>query len=746
MLPSHRCGRYIWIFIAVLFVLSVLAGSNFERGTRVYVAGEVAEENVIAERDMQVEDALATQARREQIIAGQPLVFDFSGDASAHLHRMVLQLFKEINATEADKIAENRARLEQEFAFEISLEHYAEYANPEVQLHVASQILPKLGGKLNDGVLPAYFPRMARSGLLIRDLDAGTESLRSDSSGIPDVPGLLAELSAELKADKKFSLKSRKAISALIGAMLAPSLTYNSEATRAQAAVVAKAAEPVYYHLRRGEIVARQGDRISREQLLKIQAIYASSQDFLNPKVAAGVFALALLLSIGLFAAPSGRMGTPLEKKDLLLISLLLLVFCSGAKALYTLGVHFQNTALVTDFSYAYPVGAVVGLLVMVFTARRYYVFGLLAAMFCAVMFQGGMALFFFYFLSSMFVTWRVTRAQDRQDVIWSVIPHFLFHLAVWLGTTLLAQNAVTTYPGQAAAIVVNSVLTLLLLFAVSPILEILFGYTTRFRLMELMNLDQPLLQELMLTMPGTYHHSLLVANLAEAGAKAVGANSLLCKVAALFHDIGKLPHAEYFIENQFGGVNRHDRIAPSMSALVLISHVKKGVEMAESHRLGQEICSMIREHHGTRLMPYFFQKAVDMGEHPQPEDYSYSGPRPQSKEAAILMLADVVEASSRTLSDPTPARIAGHIDKILRNIFAEGQLDEVELTFKDMNNLSLTFRRILTGLFHQRIAYPDAKTGNNGKNGAKMPETPKASSVTAEHEAQVFAERSQTN
>ena len=708
---SHHCGRSLWLFIAVLFVLAVLAGSNFERSTPAHLAGEVAEQNIIVERDMQVEDIHATQVRREQIIALQPAVFDLSSDASAGLRKMVLRLFMEINETESAKIAEKKARLEQELGVEISLEHYAEYANPDIQLYIANQILPKLESRLNDGVLPQK--RVSRSGILIRNLDTGIDTLRSDSAGIPDLPSLLAELSTELAADKKLPLKSRKAVSGLIGALLVPSLTYNNEATRAQTLAAAKTVEPVYYHLRRGEMVARKGDRISREQQLKIQAMYASSKDFLNLKLTAGFFALSLLFSIGFFVAPSGKAEKPLEKKDLLLISLLLLAFCSGAKALYMLGAHFQDAALLTDFSYAYPVGAVVGLVAMVFAARRYCTFGLLAAMFCAAMFQGGIALFFFYFLSGMFVTWLVTRSQNRQDVIWSLIPHFLSHLAIWLGATLLAQNAVDAYWGEIVAIAVNSILTLLLLFAVSPILEILFGYTTRFRLMELMNLEQPLLQELMLNMPGTYQHSLLVANLAEAGAKAVGANSLLCKVAALFHDIGKISHSEYFIENQFDGINKHDRLSPSMSALVLISHVKKGVELAENHRLGQEISSIIREHHGTRLMSFFFQKAVDLGENPRPEDYSYPGPSPRSKEAAIVMLADVVEASSRTLSDPTSARIAGHIDKILRIVFTDGQLDEVDLTFKDLHKLSLCFRRILTGLFHQRIVYPDIKTGS---------------------------------
>ena len=735
MLSLHRHNRSIWILFATLFALSILAGSNFERSTPVHVAGEVAEQNIIADRDIQVEDVQATQARREQIIAWQPPVFDLSSDAAARLRRTVLQVFIEINETDPDEIAGKKAQLEQEFAIEISLEHYADYANPEIQLHVANQILPKLESRLSDGVLPQVRPqRMSRSGMLIRNLDTGVQTLRSDDAGILDTTGLLAELSMELRADKTLSPKSKKAISDLIGALLVPSLTYNTEATRAQALTVARAAEPVYYQLKRGEVVARKGDRISREQQLKLQAMYADSRKFLDPKLAGGVFILSLVLSIGLFVTPAGRVEAPPSKKDLLLLSLMLLVFASGAKALHMLGLHFQDTALLTHFSYAYPVGAASGLVVMVFATRRYCAFGLLAAMFCAAMFQGGVALFLFYFLSGMLVTWLTARSQNRQDVVWSLVPHFVFHLAIWLGATLLAQNAVMAYPGQIIAIAVNSILTLVLLFALSPILEILFGYTTRFRLMELMNLEQPLLQELMVNMPGTYHHSLLVAHLVEAGAKAVGANSLLCKVAALFHDIGKLAHPEYFIENQFDGINKHDKISPSMSALVLISHVKKGVELAENNRLGQEICSIIREHHGTRLMPYFFKKAIDLGENPQPEDYSYPGPRPQSKEAAIVMLADVVEASSRVLSDPTPARLAGHIDKILHDIFVEGQLDDVDLTFKDVHKLSVSFRRILTGLFHQRIAYPDVPTKNHDKNAVKTQKNSKESSVTAEH------------
>ena len=237
---------------------------------------------------------------------------------------------------------------------------------------------------------------------------------------------------------------------------------------------------------------------------------------------------------------------------------------------------------------------------------------------------------------------------------------------------------------------------------------------------MELMSLEQPLMQELMVTAPGTYHHSLVVANMVEAGAKAIGANSLLCKVAALYHDVGKLSYPEYFIENQFGGPNKHDKLAPSMSALILLSHVKKGTELAERYNLGQDIADIINQHHGTRIIRFFYQKALNLGEKPRESDFSYAGPRPQTKEAAILMLADSVEASSRTLSDPTPARIKTHIDTIIKGIFSEGQLDESELTFKDLHFLSENFQRILTGIFHQRIAYPEAKLSDAARNEAR--------------------------
>jgi len=260
---------------------------------------------------------------------------------------------------------------------------------------------------------------------------------------------------------------------------------------------------------------------------------------------------------------------------------------------------------------------------------------------------------------------------------------------------------------------------------------------------MDMMNLEQPLLQRLMIEAPGTYHHSLVVSNLVEAGARRIGADSLLAKVAALYHDIGKLKNPEYFIENQYGSKNKHDKLAPSMSALILISHVKKGVEMAREHNLGEEIIDLIQQHHGTSLISWFYNKAVEKAgtkenKKIREEAFRYPGPKPQTKEAGLILLADVVEASSRTLVEPTPSRLKGHIRNTIRKIYTEGELDESELTLRELHILGDVFLKILTGIFHQRIDYPgekkkseskekDANAGSNkfenGKKEDKKPE-----------------------
>ena len=267
-----------------------------------------------------------------------------------------------------------------------------------------------------------------------------------------------------------------------------------------------------------------------------------------------------------------------------------------------------------------------------------------------------------------------------------------------------------------------NAVLAPFITFMLIGIFERLFDITTDITLLELSDLNHPLLKRLSLEAPGTFHHSMVVGNLAEAAAKEIGANSLLARVGSYYHDIGKIEKPEYYIENQMDAHNAHLKLSPHMSALILVSHVKNGIEMAEKAKIPRLIRNFIPEHHGTNIMSYFYQKAKENeGDTSITEsDFRYPGPKPQSKETAIVMLADVVEAASRTVKNPTSSRIKAFIENLILQRFEQGELDECDLTIRDIKKITDAFLKIQMGVFQHRIDYPDQDKKTSAKNKKK--------------------------
>ena len=258
---------------------------------------------------------------------------------------------------------------------------------------------------------------------------------------------------------------------------------------------------------------------------------------------------------------------------------------------------------------------------------------------------------------------------------------------------------------------------------ALTPVVESIGGYISDIKLLELASLDRPLLRELSLQAPGTWNHSVLMAQMAEDAAREIGANSLLARVGCYYHDIGKKRKPAYFAENQVDRDNRHDKLTPSMSALIIKSHVKDGIELAKKHRLPPAIIDLIPQHHGTSLIEYFYEKAAKEAETEDLVDethYRYPGPKPQTKEAAILMLADSVEASARTIPDPTPAKIQGAVQKIINKIFSSGELAECDLTLKDLHLIARSFIRVLSAVYHRRVEYSEPAEKGKAKKEAK--------------------------
>jgi putative nucleotidyltransferase with HDIG domain len=387
---------------------------------------------------------------------------------------------------------------------------------------------------------------------------------------------------------------------------------------------------------------------------------------------------------------------------------------------------HIPHSALLAALPV--PLGGV--LLTILFNARLAFAGSLFLTILTGIMVAAPINFFLYSFVGSLVGVFSLARHRGRTAFFRAGAVLSLANAYTLLALALVGGE-VSTLTADIVGGLVNGAVVAVLGTGLLPLLEHSFGRTTDFTLLELSNLNEPMLRHLALVAPGTYHHSIMVGTLAEAAAESVGANALLCRVGSYYHDIGKTRHPAYFIENDRDAASRHDKLAPSLSRAIVMSHVKEGMEMARAYGLPEVLVDLIPQHHGTRLVHYFYHRAkeaTDPDLHAvQEEEYRYPGPKPQTREAAILMLADAVEAAARTLTDPTPARIQGAVQKLINGIFVDGQLDECDLTLRDLHRIANSFARILAGVFHHRVDYPgirlqDAggKRNENGDQSAK--------------------------
>jgi cyclic-di-AMP phosphodiesterase PgpH len=519
--------------------------------------------------------------------------------------------------------------------------------------------------------------------------------------------------------------------------LIQPNITLNSLETEARKAASAQQVKPVLYMIKPGEMLLREGERVTPLQLRKLEAMegYATAQRV--PLTGAG--ALVLLTTIMIIQYHI-RLRRRLESgitgnKDLLFLTCIMVAFIVLVKMAATLPESwFFGLALsrpVPSFGFGIPLAAG-AMIVCLFMGREIaLVFALALALAASMLLEAGLETFTYFILSCTMATWWLQDCRERKNIIKAGFKLGLINAGLAMVIDVYVGTASwNTLPFNVSLAFLGGVVSGVITVGMAPVVEMVFHYTTDITLLELANLDRPVLRRLMLEAPGTYHHSVVVGSLVEAAAAEIGANPILAKVCGYYHDIGKLKQPLYFIENQSDGRNRHDRLAPSMSALILIAHVKNGIEYARQHKLGQVIIDTIQQHHGTSLISYFYEKAKSLKgkDTVNINDFRYPGPRPQTREAGLVMLADVVEAASRTLDNPTPSRIQGLVQNLISKIFSDGQLDHCELTLKDLNLIAKSFNKILNGIHHHRIEYPDSAEITSGrvKNGSADPKPTK--------------------
>ncbi|MFH0877946.1 MAG: HDIG domain-containing metalloprotein [Candidatus Omnitrophota bacterium] len=361
--------------------------------------------------------------------------------------------------------------------------------------------------------------------------------------------------------------------------------------------------------------------------------------------------------------------------------------------------------------AYLVPVAAVSMLVSLLYhDLELALIFSVILSIFTGIIYQGDMFLAIVLLIGGVLGSLIVWKARRRFKII---SAGFYVGLVQAVCVLTFFEHSITKIPFVLRLSLfpfLNGIICSSLVAWLLPLFEYLFKVVTNISLLELADFNHPLLKRMVLEAPGTYHHSLMVGNLAEVACEAVGANSLLARVGSYYHDIGKLDKPEYFSENQDRFSSKHDELSASMSKLVIMDHVKGGLELAKKSHLNNAIIEFIQQHHGTSLVFYFYRRAMENAqatEGVQEEVFRYPGPKPQTKETAIVLLADSVEAACRTLEEPTAERISDMVRKIINNKFIDGQLDACDLTLRDLEKIATTFTHILVGFYHSRVEYP---------------------------------------
>jgi hypothetical protein len=660
-----------------------LLGTRACSGTERFQVGDRPEHDVVARADVEVPDPELTQARRAEARASVPDVY---------VH---------------DR--QRAERLVAEFAAEARLR----FPGDDPAIEAATAALREVMGGL---VVSSRTLLERQPAILVTHVPGGSEDRLEAYDGILDLEGARGRLRELLReAPLQGELAAR---------FVDANTAFDPAATAARRDRAAADVLPIQVRVPKGTVLARAGEAINAEGLARIQAARRTPFATTGALGQAGIAVVVAMLAFFLhrYTRYHQRAFKKVRHLHALLVSVLLTMLlvaqallAVAAEATDRLGAPFNDVSL---YAYLVPFGGGAMLVALLANGRIAMVY----SAFAAVFFGAATGWDAYRLVWTLLVQWAgvyaITTYRERAALIRAgLVVGAAGAVAALAIESIRRTHDAWTYGlyGAGLAFVGGALGAGILVSFALPVLERAFNVLTDVRLLELSNVSHPLLSQLAVKAPGTYNHSMTVGTLAEEAAKAIGANSLFCRVAAFYHDIGKLKKPEYYVENQ-RGMNPHDRLAPSMSALIVAAHVKDGIKLARDARLPEQIIDIIPQHHGTRRMSYFYEKArrtanPALGEVHE-EDFRYPGPKPQTREAAIFMLADGIEAAARTLEDPTPNRLREVIHRIASSVVLDGQLDECDLTFADLERIEEAFLRTLTSMYHHRVDYPGFEFG----------------------------------
>jgi hypothetical protein len=718
---TARRNRFILLVVTAL-VLTFLILPSQHFSSVAYKAGDIATSDIRAPQDYLVEDRALTEQRRKDAGTNAPVIYNQSDRVPTYVAGKLEQALAAIHQGQgstgrktADEWRKILSPLLDTELNDADIRALTRIKSGKTFLSETKKLLDEL-----------YQRKIVLDGKVFQtDARRGVEILNDDGHfiGAGDAATSFTEIAEarRMVAGWKFSAlgdpDDAGRISSLIARILLPNFFFNKESTEARGKASMETVRPVLLKVQKGEMIVRIGERISTEQAQKLRTIFQEQRNDSRLITGLGTFALIMVLFYFpyRFACKNIRKFNP-SNKDVLIISLLItgsfFIFKTALLISHSIGTVFP-TVDVTNYFYLFPFAAGAMIVRIFINSEVALVYCSALAPLLGIMFNNSMFVVIYALLGSIVGAHGMRQCANRSAIYTAGLKISVVNLALALSFQTFSNTLFTLQTVYVAIFaLVGGILNAGFVSGFIPVIETLFNYTTDIKMLELANLNSPLLRDLMIKAPGTYHHSVVVGNLVEAAAESINANPLLARVSAYYHDIGKASKPLYFIENQGGEENRHDKLSPSMSALILISHIKEGAELAREKHLGQAIIDIIRQHHGTGLIKFFYERAKTQaeanGQTVEERDFRYPGPKPQTREAGIVMLADCVEAASRTLVNPTPDRIQGMVQNIINRIFTDGQLDECELTLKNLHEIARSFNRILNGIFHHRVDYPE--------------------------------------
>ncbi len=731
--------KQLLVGVGTALILAFLVlGYDFSRIPD-YEAGAIADRDITAPHDFTVKDATATEQKGEESLASVPAVFDLDMAINSRLESILRSNFAEGRRAKAERREElglsddqslgkeDRDQLveqlrqalppifaERDAVIEILFEHGF---SPELENQMVSLLQSAMK---HPGVVASrdlLFIYRDRSIVLLNRVTRNDEVL-SDASLVRDLTQARA-----LLRQNEFELTAVQGTQKLklIGFLedrIEPTVRFNEDETRLREELAMEQVPPVLIQIRKGHKIIRAGDPVVAQSLMILQELKNQEQATQATDEFVGLLLLALFFVFALWRYLLSYHEKPEEVPGRFMLAALILVAHLGIAKIHALLAEFFSQSLTiqalqdaSNFYWIIPVSFGSILLVLLTGGQLAILYSLPASVFIGLM-TGELAMGVFTVVSSLTAVYALRHYRERSAVGRAAVMVGLVNVLAALGLQLHTGSFQWgVFSVRTSLALLSGIISTMLASLLLPLLENLFKMTTDIRLLELSNLNSPILRRLALEAPGTYHHSLNVGVLAEAGAEAIGANPLLARVGAYYHDIGKLKKPEYYVENQIYMANKHEGLSPSMSSLILASHVKDGKQMAREIGLSPDVAALIPQHHGTKLMSFFYQKAKQAARSTdtevKEEEFRYPGPKPQTREAAIMMLADQVEAASRTLQDPNPGQVRSMIRRLIQGTIQDRQFDECDITTRDLDQITRAFERVITGMYHHRVDYP---------------------------------------